>query len=203
VALSTYSDLQTAVADWLVRTDLTARIPDFIRLVESRLNRELRVREMITQETGSITTNELAVPTDFVETFRFMLDTASEIPLEYRPIEDWDLRVSGGTSGQPRGYSVSGTEFRFYPTPDTTYAYTLDYYAKIPALSDTNTSNWLLAKAPDVYLYGSLVEASAFLLDDGRVSLLDSKFMAARNSLKAAESRARRTSSPRRAKVLV
>ena len=47
----------------------------------------------------------------------------------------------------------------------------MTYYAKIPALSGSNASNWLLARSPDVYLYGSLVAAEAFLMNDERLGV--------------------------------
>ena len=56
MAISTYTELQTAVANWLDRDDLTARIPEFIALTEARFNRLLRVRSMET-EADQVTTS--------------------------------------------------------------------------------------------------------------------------------------------------
>lgn len=202
MALATFDDLKGAIASWLVRTDLTAAIPDFITLAESRINRELRVREMVTQDSDTIAVQDLAVPSDFIEVVRLTLDTATDKPLEYRPIEDSESRVAGVTSGEPRWFSILGGNFRFYPAPDGPYTYTLDYYAKVQALSDSNTTNWLLAKAPDVYLFASLAEAYAFLLEEERETYWTGRFEKARMSLQSADSRAKRTSGPRRARVL-
>ena len=55
MAINTYDNLKTTIANYLNRSDLTSYIGDFITLTESRLNRELRVREMINTDT-SITT---------------------------------------------------------------------------------------------------------------------------------------------------
>ncbi len=203
MALDTYSGLKSAVADWLARTDLTSQIPDFIAMAEARLNRELRTREMVTQATGTVSTQVLAIPADFIEVVRLTLDTDTDMPLEYRPVEDAESRVAGVTSGEPKWFSVLGSEFRFYPAPDGTYSYTLDYYRTLPALSDTNTTNWLLAKAPDVYLYGALCESAPFLQEDGRIQVWETRFQQTRRSLHAAESRAKRTSGPLRARILV
>lgn len=203
MALANYSDLKSAVADWLVRSDLTSRIPDFIALAEARINRELRVREMIATETGTVSSQTLAIPSDFVEALRFTLDTASDIPLEYRPFEDAERRNAGNSSGQPAMFAVVGSEFRLYPTPDSDYTYTLDFYQRVPALSDTNTTNWLLTKAPDLYLFGALAEAAPFLLDEAWFPLWDGRFQTVKRALQGAESRAKRTSGPRRARVLV
>ena len=202
MALATYSDLRSAVADWLARTDLTDRIVDFIDLTEARINRELRCREMVIEATGTTTGQDITIPSDFVEAIRLVLNTSTDSPLEYRPIEDAEIRIAGQTTGQPVMFSVLGTMIKLYPSPDAVYTYTLDYYAKVQALSTDRPTNWLLTKAPDLYLFGSLCEASPFLLDDGRVSLWESKFQASKRSLQAAEARAKRTSGPRRMRVV-
>ena len=202
MALATYSDLRSAVADWLARTDLTDRIVDFIALTEARINRELRCREMVTEAIGTTTVQDIRIPTDFVETVKLVLDTATDAPLEYRPIEDAELSVSGSTTGQPTMFSILGQNIRLYPSPDAEYAYTLDYYAKVQSLSTDHPTNWLLTKAPDLYLFGALCEASPFLLEDGRASLWESKFLASKRSLHASEARAKRTSGPRRMRIV-
>lgn len=203
MALGTYTDLKASIAAWLARDDLTDRIPDFITLAEARMSRDLRLREQIKQATGSSSVQSIAIPTDFVEVFRFMLDTEDDIPLEYRPIEDADLRNSGNSADQPGYFSVSGASFKLYPAPDASYTYTIDYYATVPALSIDTETSWLLTKAPDLYLFGALVESAPYLLEDARLSLWESRYQAAKASLNMAEGRAHRTSGPRRMRVVV
>lgn len=202
MALATYSDLVSAIADWTARTDLSERIPDFIVLAEARFNRELRVREMLTQATGSVAVQSLALPADFVETFRVKLDTESDLPLEYRPVEDSDLRVAGTSTGEPKWFTVLGGALLFYPTPDAAYDYTLDYYAKVPALTDSAPTNWLLTKSPDLYLSAALVEAETYLQNDNRIGLWDGKYRAVLESLNGADRRAKRTNAGRRMRVV-
>lgn len=198
---STYSGLRAAVADWLVRTDLTTQIIDFVALAEARINRDLRVREMVSQASDTVSTQTLAVPSDFIEVLRFTLDTASDLPLEYRPVEDSEQRVAGVSSGQPRWFSIVGSSFRFYPAPDGEYTYTLDYYAKVPALASTS-SNWLLAKAPDLYLAASLVEGFGFLMEPDNQAAWDVRYQRSLAALHAAEARSKRTSGPHRMRVV-
>lgn len=202
MSIASYSDLQSAAADWLARTDLSSRIVDFITLAEARINRELRVREMVTQATGSISAQTLDTPTDFLETVRLTLDTASDMPLEYRPIEDSELRVAGVTSGQPRWFTVVGSQFRFYPTPDGSYDYTLDYYAKVPALSVSATTNWLLTKAPDLYLFGTVAEGYSYLIEEERQAYWSDRFNLVLRSLHGADARSKRTNGPWRMRVV-
>ena len=201
MALTTYSELKSAVADWLIRDDLTTQIADFIRLAEARINRELRVREMVEQATGTVSTQALDIPTGFIEVVKLQLDSESSTPLEYRPIEDAERRVASDTSGVPLWFSVLGGQFRFYPSPDGSYDYTLDYYSEVPALSDTATTNWLLTKAPDLYLFGALAEASLFLMEQDKYAVWRARFDEVKRSLHGAEARAKRTNGPLRMRV--
>ena len=74
--------------------------------------------------------------------------------------------------GKPQCYTHVGDEIQVYPVPDSTsYTAELVYYAKIPPLSDSNTSNWLLAAHPDIYLYGALMQSAPYLVDDQRLGV--------------------------------
>jgi hypothetical protein len=172
MALTTYAELKTSVGDWLNRSDLTSAIPDFISLAEAQIERNLRTRQMIVRSTASLTTEYSAVPDDFLEAKTFKLDTSPPTPLQFETIDSMDnLSVVYTSSGKPAYFSVVGNQFRFIPTPDTTYTGELTYYAKLSKLSSTNTSNWLLTAAPDIYLYGALMQAAPYLQDDARITV--------------------------------
>ena len=74
-------------------------------------------------------------------------------------------------------------QFEFFPSPDGSYGVELLYYQRVPALSDSNTTNWLLTEAPDVYLYGSLVHSAPYLADDARTAVWAQIFGAAMQRL--------------------
>jgi hypothetical protein len=82
-----------------------------------------------------------------------------------------DLQVSYSASGQPKYFCVIGGQIRVLPTPDTSYVSELIYYGKLSKLSTSNTTNWLLTLSPDVYLYGSLLQAAPYLQDDARIQV--------------------------------
>jgi hypothetical protein len=75
------------------------------------------------------------------------------------------------TYGQPAAYAVVGQQIILGPVPDAEYSILLDYYQRIPGLSEDNPTNWLLTAYPDIYLWGSLCMAEAFLRDDSRLSV--------------------------------
>ena len=169
MALSTYSELKSAIANWLNRTDLTDEIADdFIKLTEADFNAKLRIRQMEQIDTITIDSETETVPTGFIAVRSFyILSSSVKYPLEYiTPANMFETR-GGSRTGKPRAYTIESdneTEtFRFGPSPDTSYTGYLSYYKAISALSVSNTSNWMLANHPAVYLYGSLYHAANFL----------------------------------------
>ena len=172
MAISNYSELQSTAATWLDRTDLTSAIVDFITLAEAQFNRSIRHRKMVTRSTASIDSRYSATPADWLQTVQFILDTNPVTTLEYVTNEALNKKRSASSAvGKPLSFTHVGTEIETYPAADSTYTGELVYYAKIPALWDSNTTNWLLTLSPDLYLYGVLVQSAPYLRDDERVAL--------------------------------
>ena len=171
MAISTYSELKSAVADWLNRTDLTAVIPSFIELAEADLTRNLRHRKMIVRADANLNAEYTQTPADWFQTQTLILETNPVTQLEYLAPAALNLkRASSAAVGKPGFYTMIGTEIQCYPAPDATYVAELVYYSEIPALSDSNTNNWLLALAPDIYLYSTLLQSAPYLQDDARLA---------------------------------
>lgn len=176
MAISTYSELKDAVANWTARSDLASggsninRVDEIIDNAEAMLNRDLRARDMETKNAAySITGEYVAVPTDFLEVRSFELEVTPRVSLVFLP-DDSQNDMYGTGSGEPRFFSVAGGNFRFAPVPDGTYTATLSYYAKVPALSGTQTTNWVLTSHPDLYLAACMIWAGAFLKDGASVN---------------------------------
>ena len=176
MALSTYAELKTGIANWLNRTDLTDEISDdFIKLTEADFNAKLRIRAMEQIDSITIDSETESVPTGFIAVRSFyLLLSSNKYPLEYiTPHNMFEIR-GGSRSGRPRSYTIESDDetetFRFGPSPDTSYTGYLSYYKAISALSASNTSNWMLENHPAVYQYGSLYHASNFLggIDQGQ-----------------------------------
>ena len=166
MALSTYTELKSAIANWLNRSDLTTEIgDDFIKLVESEYNSKLRIKAMLTSKTDySVDAETVAVPTGFLQVRDFyIVQGTNKYSLTYMPPTQMDQVKGGSTTGRPNVYTILGTNFRFAPTPDATYTATINYYIAIDALSGSTATNWILTNHPGVYLYGSLYHAANFL----------------------------------------
>ena len=166
MALTTYTEVKAAIANWLNRSDLTTEIgDDFIKLVEAEYNSKLRIKPMLTSDSSfSITGETVAAPTGFLQVRDFyIVQGATKYSLTYMPPTQMDQIKGGSTTGQPTVYTLLGTNFRFAPTPGSTYTATLNYYKAIDALSGSTATNWILTNHPGVYLYGSLYHAANFL----------------------------------------
>lgn len=195
MALSTYSELQTSIANFLNRSDLTSQIPDFITMAEARFNRELRHWQMETRSTATFDARYEELPADWLETIRISVKG-------YEPLElvshDYMLEMreaTNDTGGTPSFYALSAGQIELFPTPDDSYDGSMIYFAEIPALSDANTSNWLLENAPDAYLYGALIHSAPYLQEDARVQTWGTLHKSALDSLNYASKTARHSGS--------
>jgi hypothetical protein len=162
MTIATYSDLQTAIASWLARDDLTARIPDFIMLFEAVANRRLRVRQMETVVTLTPSSGTATLPADYLNWRRVTWTGSPRNDLDYvHPsiLQDYYPTVPAGI---PRLFTIEGSSLKVRPVDDTGLEF--DYLQKIPALASVST-NWLLTEHPDLYLFGSLAEAQGFNVD--------------------------------------
>ena len=164
MALNTYSALKASVANWLNRTDLTDEIVDFISLTEADFNSKLRIRKMISETTITIDAETEDLPTGFLQIRDFFIVSGStKLPLRYMTPSQMDSIKGTSTTGTPEVYTILGDKLRFAPKPDSTYTATLNFYKKFDALSDSNTSNFILSDHPSIYLYGALYHATNFL----------------------------------------
>ena len=173
MAITTFSELKTAVANWLDRSDLTDRIPEFIALAEARHRRDFKIRRMETRVTANTIadTEFYTLPDNYVAMRNIQLNTSTKTPLEYLTPEQMDRVRGGSTTGKPKAYSIIGNTFQLRPIPDSVYEIEMLYYKYFTGLSDSNTTNDMLTYHPDAYLYAVLLEAEPYLQNDKRVQL--------------------------------
>lgn len=204
MALGTFTELKDAIADWLDRSDLTARIPDFIALAEARINRELRIRPMEVRSTMYATVDQqyFNLPGGYIQMRNIQLNTNPTTPLEYITPEMLDRLYGSTTTGKPRAYTLIGDEIQLAPIPDSAYQIEMAFYEKFTALGDgtsgTVTSNWLTKNAPDILLYGSLMEAEPFIKNDERIPVWLNGYSNAIDKLQKADQRDRHSGSAMR-----
>jgi hypothetical protein len=165
MALDTYTGLKTAIQTWLARADLSGDVDDMIDLFEAWANRNLRMPQM-EQEATATASEYISLPIDFLELRDIQWQGSPRSELEYMTPTSADIYDTSGSPSTPKFYTLVGDQIRLIPSPsDTTVNVRIDYWKKVPALSASNTSNWMLALYPDAYLYGSLVQGHVRVQD--------------------------------------
>lgn len=152
-----YAELKTAIASWMHRGDLTSEIDGFIDLFESRASNNLRTYEMENRSTIIPASEYVALPIDFVAVKSFKV---GDKILRYAP----EHYLIGRTGTQPAYYTITGGDILITPSAEGSEI-EMVYYQAIPALSATNTTNWLLTKYQAYYLHGCILEAMRWAKD--------------------------------------
>lgn len=198
MAFTTYAQLQATIADYLARSDLTNQIKDFITLAETRLARDLRIRQMLTYTTLSTVADVATVnlPTDFLQLKDIHLNTNPIQTLTYLTPSNLFRNTYATVVDLPKFYTTTGSQFIFAPVPDTVYTIQILYYAKPPVLSDSNTSNVWLANCPDALLYAALAEAEPYLMNDQRLATWSAMYDRAIQALTASDDSGEASGSP-------
>lgn len=180
-SISTYAELKTALAAWLkpgttLPTDETSyRIPEYIALFEAEANRTLRTRNMMTVDTAlAVTSGSAAVPTGFRQMIAVSNSTTPYDQIDYMPLDQFERLDATTTSGLPEYYTISGATILFWPAVTCTPR--IRYRRGLTPLTADNDTNWLLAKHPDAYLYGSLMNADRRLIDPERIGLVEPRY---------------------------
>jgi hypothetical protein len=170
-------------------------------LGESRIYRELRIKTMETALSGTISSGVMSLPTDYVELKSAYVDGTPIAKLQRQSIdyiyEKYPYRSS---TGKPKFIGREGTNFIFGPYPDSGYTVKGIYYARLPSLSISNTTNWFTINAPDILLWASLCEAEPFLKNDERSVVWEAKYQSAKAAIEAEDDKEQYSGSPLTAK---
>lgn len=204
MSLDTYGNLQTAVLRHIARPGdsyLQAALPDMVALCEGRINygsgkpgdslytEPLRTTDMETRVTATLADEYEDLPGDWLEMRALKLLTTPQVTLDPRSPVQFEQDYPGGlAAGMPRVYTITGGQLRLGPPPAGGHAAEMTYYARVPALGPAQPTNWLLTKAPAVYLYGTLLELAGMLKADPTIWL--AQFVAAIGGLQHQAGRA-------------
>jgi hypothetical protein len=210
MAITTYTELKTAIGAWTDRSDLTSYYDDFIQQTESFFKLPpIRpteqgiggIRANITRATGTLSTSAstLARPSDFLEAYRLDLTGTTGVLLDYVNAETLAASKREG-SGRPRYWTVSDV-IELDVTPDSAYAYELSYYPDYAGLDGSTADNWVLLNHPNLYLSGCLFNAYTFLLDDKRADRWLAQYKSLCHGVNRAYARSRVSQGPIAAKV--
>ena len=169
MALATYTDLKASVADFLHQSNMTSQIPDFIKLCETELNNLLSVRMMEQTDTLAcvVSSRNIALPTGFLSPIDLWVaaDTSS--------VRQWitplgaDNIPNNVSSAFPRAWTIDGSNILLDSPADVAYPAYFRYRKGFDLATDS--TNWLLTNFPNVYLYGTLMQAAPYMLEDPRI----------------------------------
>jgi hypothetical protein len=197
MSISTYAELKDAVANWVARSTLTAFVPDFIMLGESRIYRELRIRAMETALSSTIATGVIAVPSGYIELKFAYIDGT---PVQRLTVKDpgwiYEYYSTRSADGKPSFIARDVDNFIFGPYPDSAYTVKGTYYKRLDALSVSNTTNWFTTNAPDLLLWASLCEAEPFMKNDERTQLWEAKYENVKQAIIKQDKRESHSGSP-------
>lgn len=163
MSISTYAELQTAVTNWLDRTDLSSRIPEFITLFEAALNRRLAVRQQTTSTTLTVTAGSATLPTDYLLWKRVTWQGNPTRELDYVTPSFLAAFNADGVSADPLFFTIEGSTLKVAQLSNLDLV--LLYAQKVPPIATTDP-NWLLTANPDAYLFGTLAAAKTFTTGD-------------------------------------
>lgn len=166
-----YSELKTNIAAWVHRSDLNSQLDTFIDLFEARASRKLRTVEMQVLETVIPTSEFQDLPTGWQEFKNVQYNGTYPVTLEYASPQK--IASIGLISGNPSYYTLNGNQVEFSPSA---YGKEIEwtYFQSIPALSDSNITNWLLTRYPEYYLWGCIQQALEWAMDD-RAAVVEQK----------------------------
>lgn len=197
MSLANYTDLKNSIASWSHRADLSNVMDDFIDLAEERMAGDLRVRELETSTTGTLSVATLALPADFAQLRRLTINTTSHYTPENISPDGLVLKHEAA-AGLPAYYALVGSNIEFNRSPDSAYGYTLNYWKRVPALSATAATNDVLTNYPSVYLFASLMELAWYAKNDADIQRYAAKY---KNAVSIANERSRQPGGPMRVVV--
>jgi hypothetical protein len=188
--ITTYATLQAGVLSELHRSDLAAVLPRLIQTAEAEMFRDLPLRDLETTATGTTSGATIALPAGMAVIERLEIVSGGvSFTLDYTSPNGIEALTYG--TGLPSRYTVEGAAIRLIAAPDGSYTYTLHYIPNLDALSDSNTDNWLLLNAPDVYLHAVVIQAALWTKNDAEVAKRTAFYQRAVESVRRASERKR------------
>lgn len=187
----TFTTLQQDVQRYLERGNTLAsdpivfeQIPRLINLAERRIARELKVEGFINVVTGTLSAGQSVYPKPdrWRDTVSINIGTGTTLNTRkilfsrvYEYLRSyWPDALETDTPIFYSDYDYS--HWLLAPTPDAAYPFEILYYELPPLLDDTVQTNWITEYAPQLLLYGTLVEATPFLKNDERIPVWQSMY---------------------------
>lgn len=171
-----FGQLKAVVKSYLNRNDLDSYIPDFINVALRKIEQEFNLNYMKTNTTGTITdgTGYIAQPTEMKGIDFIRIIDPDQTDDQGKPLIGCNYEIFINLTryekeGEPTAFSLYNENIYFYPIPDKNYSYELSYYKYTPFMTSDNDTNWMTENQWFLLLYGALIEAEPFLMNDERM----------------------------------
>lgn len=183
--IQNYGDLKEKVQSYVNRkeTEFVNNIPLFIALAERKIFRQLRapVNERIITFTPapSETAAQIQLPDDYLELKLVVFNSTRVLKRisEQRYYFEKENNYRTGITGTPVYFARIGNTLNLIPEPDTEDPVQMYYWAdQSGSMIDDTDASPLLRMAPDLYLYGALLEAQPWLKNDPRITTWSEMF---------------------------
>ena len=172
MAITNYTELTTAIANWLDDATLTSRIPEFIALAEAKINDDVRIRSMEKRSISTLTTADRyqTLPARFAQAKRLWLLTSPITVVAFVGSSQLANYYST-SSGKPLYYTITANEIELNRISDSAYTAEMVYWQKVSPISVSNQTNVIITEYPNIYLYGSLSESAPYIDDQEKINL--------------------------------
>jgi hypothetical protein len=170
-----------------------SRVPADVILVEAEawIYRRLRVREMLTRWTGTMTVGQesLTLPADYLQARTLWITGVERAQLKRALVEEVEARRAYDQNGalirgKPHRFYADASTLQFEVAPDQAYPFRSVYYRQLPALGPSNTTNVLTAKFPTLLRFACMAMANSFMKDDGEKTYWEAKAAAELGEIK-------------------
>lgn len=193
--ITDYASLQSALTDYATRDDLSTVVTTFIAQGEARIYRDLRVIDMEVTASETITNGSFALPADYLKMRNlYVTDATGAYLYELRRQSPAWLRGTyqiQSAQGTPQFYAREGQNIIVGPYPDASYPVSMLYYSRLASLSNTNTTNWLITKNPDLIFAAAMVELAIYTQDQAALQYWESKYGQVMSAVQGADKRER------------
>lgn len=173
-----YAALRDLIAAYMDRDDLVGQIPNFIALIEAELNRRLRAVNQELKDIWVISDESYSLPADFRKLRKIHIEGSPDRPLvEMSPTAVPNLY--SGEAGTPQAYWLEGRIMSLAPPPAAETTFRVTYFRRIEPLTLNTPYNWVIREHPDLYVWGALREAAAYIRDPDGINYASTRFDAA------------------------
>ena len=174
--ITDYSSLQSTIADYSHRGDLSAQIPIFIQLAESKLSNNIRSRLLEVETTLTTTGGVATLPDDYSSLKSIQILGGYNTILHQLSVNALLEFNATNISKTPNFFAIQGNTIIFAPIPVDGTLLDVVYYQQLVPLSGAAPTNWVLSRYPYIYLYGTMIELSVFIDDPEQIQFFQGKF---------------------------